>query len=71
MIWVLGVKTGFTNCQMDPLVAIYNDITERKKAENELGQSEAKFKELTSLLPEMVFEIDNRGNITFANLQSL
>jgi PAS domain S-box-containing protein len=48
----------------------HTDITERKKAENELGESEVKFKELTSLLPEMVFEIDTKGNIHFANLQA-
>ena len=61
--WVYKLPNG-------SIVAIYNDITERKKAENDLGQSEAKFKELTSLLPEMVFEIDTRGNIVFANLRA-
>ncbi len=43
------------------------DITDAKKAEYELKQNEARFRELTNFLPEMVFEIDLKGNVIFAN----
>lgn len=51
--------------------AIIRDITERKKAEEALLASEKRFKELTDSLPQPVFELDLKGNITFANRQAL
>ncbi len=41
--------------------------TERVRAEEALRASEARFRELADLLPQTVFETDERGNITFAN----
>lgn len=43
------------------------DITERKKVEEALRESETKFREMAELLPEVVYECDAQGNITFAN----
>lgn len=43
------------------------DITDRKKAEKTILESEAKYKDLAELLPQTVFESDLNGNITFAN----
>ncbi|MGD2065807.1 MAG: PAS domain S-box protein [Candidatus Bathyarchaeota archaeon] len=43
------------------------DITERKKAEEALRESERRFRELSELLPEVIFEIDLTGVITFVN----
>ncbi len=43
------------------------DITERKRVEDALRKSEAKFRELADMLPQIVFEADINGNLTFAN----
>ena len=39
----------------------------RKKAEQALQESEEKYKELANSLPQIVFEMDKTGNLTFAN----
>ena len=48
-------------------VGFFLDVTERKQAEEKLKESEARFRDLAELLPEIVFEIDQRGLLTFAN----
>lgn len=46
---------------------ITRDITKRKKAEKALLLSESKYKDLSELLPQSIFEIDINGYLTFAN----
>lgn len=48
-------------------LSISFDITERKKTEEALKESEKRFRELTNLLPQTVFELDKDGKIVFAN----
>jgi PAS domain S-box-containing protein len=55
----LGNPIGF--------VAVAKDITQSKRAEKALEESEKKYRELVDLLPQIVFEFDERGNFTFAN----
>ncbi len=43
------------------------DISDRVNAEAALKASERKFREMTMLLPQTVFESDTRGNLTFMN----
>jgi PAS domain S-box-containing protein len=47
--------------------AIITDITEHKKAEEALRESEKRFRELSELLPEVIFETDSKGWLTFLN----
>ena len=43
------------------------ELSERKKAEQALKESERRFHDLARLLPQIVFETDQSGNITFSN----
>jgi PAS domain S-box-containing protein len=43
------------------------DITERKRSEESLRQSERQYRELAESLPRPIFEADTGGRITFAN----
>jgi len=43
------------------------DITERKRIETALWESKEKFREMADMLPQIVYEADTRGLITYAN----
>ncbi|MBI4267107.1 MAG: PAS domain S-box protein [Chloroflexi bacterium] len=43
------------------------DITGRKRVEKALKESEQKYRDLADLLPEIIFETDTRGTVTYAN----
>ena len=43
------------------------DITERERAEEALKSSERKYREFADSLPEIAFEVDEKGNATFFN----
>ncbi len=59
------------NGNVNGLIGFSLDITEHKKAEDALRESEKKYEQLVNKLPEMVFEIDNRGRVFFANARAL
>jgi PAS domain S-box-containing protein len=46
-------------------VSVVRDITEYKKAEEIVKKSEARYRELANFLPEIVFETDLTGRLTF------
>ncbi len=46
---------------------VTRDISELKRAEYETKQSEERFKQLTDIFPEVIFEFDSDGNVTFTN----
>jgi len=43
------------------------DITERKRAEDALNESERRFRELADLLPQGIYEADTSGRLTYVN----
>jgi len=53
------------------VILISTDITEHKRAEEIIVQSEKKFRELANSLPEIVYETDEHANFTFVNQTSL
>jgi len=53
------------------LLTNFEDMTERKADRDRLTKSEKRFRELAELLPEVVYEIDTKGNLTFVNERSL
>jgi PAS domain S-box-containing protein len=61
-----SVHTTILNGQ-EYLLESFIDISERKRMEDALRESEARFRELADLLPQIVFETDEKGNLTFGN----
>ena len=49
---------------------IVNDITERKLAAEKLSESEEKYREMAEMLPQIIFETDKEGIITYINKQA-
>jgi PAS domain S-box-containing protein len=52
------------------LHGVTRDITDRKMAEKALKESEEKFREMAELLPQIVFETDMQGKLTYVNRQA-
>ena len=50
---------------------IFINAINRSITEKALRESERKYRELADLLPQVVFETDTEGNLTFANRQAL
>ncbi len=49
------------------VVGMLQDITARVKADQELKESEKRYRDLANLLPQTVFETDLKGRVTFTN----
>jgi PAS domain S-box-containing protein len=70
-VWTRSFPIFNSKGELFRQVLMISDITNRKKSELALRFSEEKYKELVTLLPEMVFETDINGNFTFLNLKAL
>ncbi|MEQ8187757.1 MAG: PAS domain S-box protein [Candidatus Eremiobacterota bacterium] len=62
-----GVPMFDTEAHYSGYLGIARNITDRKKAEKALIESEQRYRELTDLLPQTVFELDLKGNFIFVN----
>jgi PAS domain S-box-containing protein len=66
-IWITA--TPLYNTEGDVIGAIQSirDITEKRHGEAALRESETRFRELSDLLPQIVYEVDTGGNIRYSN----
>ena len=56
--------------QISRILSVVENITEHKQAEKALIESEVKFREMAEMLPQIVFESDMLGNLTYVNKQA-
>ena len=49
------------------VLSMVEDVTEQARVRKELKAVNEKFREITEMLPQAVFEIDMKGNFTYAN----
>jgi len=67
-IWLInGSPIKDANGNVTSIVEVTTEITRQKKAEEALRESERRFRELSELLPEVIFETDTKGTLTFVN----
>ena len=53
------------------MAELQQELLERQRTENELMESRRRFRDLANLLPQIIWEIDTAGNVTFTNKQAL
>ncbi len=64
-IEVFGSLASYNN--KPAILGTLLDVTEQKNAIDEIKKSEKKYKDLAEMLPQMIFETDSTGKITYAN----
>jgi PAS domain S-box-containing protein len=67
--WILGhtVPLSGPDGKLTGWVGAVSDITERRAAEEALRKSENRFREMADLLPQVIFEMDTGGRMTYLN----
>ncbi|MBN2602553.1 MAG: PAS domain-containing sensor histidine kinase [Candidatus Thermoplasmatota archaeon] len=68
VIYVEGkISARYVDGKIVGTEGIFRDNTKRKLAEDALRKSEKRFRDLAELLPEVIFEADLQGRITYIN----
>ncbi len=69
IIWVRDTAKVYRDPETNELYfeGVLEDITEQKKAKDQLVESERRFKEMANLLPQCVFESDPKLRLTYVN----
>ena len=70
LFWVEVATRPATLSGRRRLVVAVRHIGERKEAERALQESERRFREMANLLPQVVYEADAQGRLTFVNRQA-
>ena len=67
--WLLGRASVLKDQAGEPqvLIGVNIDITDRKRAESELRESERRFREMLDLLPVAIYTTDGEGHLTYFN----
>ena len=60
-----------TRAQLEAIAAQIGGIVVRAQAQQELRESEERFRRMAELLPETIYEVDLTGRVTFVNQQGL
>jgi len=68
-VWVEINTTPIKQKRETVVIGFVRDISERKQAEEVLRESRRRFIDLVNLLPQTIFETDEKGNLTFVNRQ--
>jgi len=48
-------------------IEVVRDVTDRQKIEEALRESEEKFREMADMMPQIIYEADTTGRLTYAN----
>ena len=66
-MWILEMVTSITYKKEHAALVSFMDITERKKMEETIHQSEERYRTILDVMEEGYFEVDLAGNFTFVN----
>lgn len=66
-LWFTASPLYNTRGEVIGAIESIREITERKKVLEALNESERRFRELTDLLPQIIYETDMTGTVTYAN----
>ena len=67
VIWLSALANRVDYDGQPAVQGMFLDVTEHKKAEKVLHESEQRYRELANCLPGIVFETDQKGQLEFAN----
>ncbi len=67
---IIYTTAFFRNDRLAGFRGVLLDITQLRNADTELREREKRFRDLAEFMPQVIFEMDEKGTITFANKQA-